>query len=150
MRFKKLRKTCLLIGGVASVAMAIFHFFLPHVFGWARFVSHIPAPIRWGLFSLNVFFSSLLLWGGILTIITALKYQESNLLSYSIFIGMGCFWIINASYQIVFPFPAATWRWVLLAFAVTMAGLYLFAIYLSHSKSLIEGASHNSLTPTRA
>ena len=133
---EKLRRVCLLTAGIASSAMATFHFFLPHVFGWARFVAKIPSPIRWGLFSLNVFFSSLLLWGGITTIIATFRGKESHLLSYCIFIGMGCFWIINASYQILFPFPAAVWRWILLAFAIAVAFLYLFAIYLSPHKSV--------------
>ena len=127
----KLRKTCLVIAGIASAAMAAFHFMLPHIFGWARFVNNIPPPIRWGLFSINVFFSSLLLWGGVITIITTLKDRGSNLLSYCIFFGMGVFWIINVSYQIMYPFPHAIMRWVLLGFSISVALLYIFGVLLS-------------------
>ena len=98
-----------------------------------------------GLFSINVFFSSLLLWGGITTIVTTFKYKESNLLTYCIFIGMGIFWIINVSYQIQFPFPVAIMKWILLAFAATVAGLYWFAIYLSFAKGVVKAASNDSL-----
>ena len=128
---EKLRKACLVIAGLASCAMAAFHFVLPHVFGWARFVNNIPSPIRWGLFSINVFFSALLLWGGVTTIITALKDRGDTLLSYCIFFGMGGFWIINASYQIIYPFPDVIMRWVFLGFSISVALLYIFGVLLS-------------------
>lgn len=128
---EKLRKTCLVIAGLASVGMAGFHFALPHIFGWARFVNDIPPPIRWGLFSINVFFSVLLLWGGVTTIIAALSVRGSTLLSYCIFFGMGAFWIIDASYQIIYPFPHVTMRWVLLGFAISVALLYIVGVLMS-------------------
>ena len=131
---EKLRKACLVIAGLASSAMAAFHFVLPHVFGWARFVNDIPSPIRWGLFSINVFFSTLLLWGGVTTIIAALKDRGSTLLSYCIFVGMGVFWIIDASYQTVYPFPHVIMRWVLLGFSISVALLYIFGVLLFFDK----------------
>ena len=131
MSLEKLRKTCLVVAGLASCAMAAFHFALPHVFGWARFVNNIPSPIRWGLFSINVFFSALLLWGGVITIITALSERGSTLLSYCIFLGMGVFWIINTSYQIIYPFPDVIMRWVFLGFSISVALLYILGVLLS-------------------
>jgi hypothetical protein len=128
---EKLRKTCLVIAGLASSAMATFHFVLPHVFGWAQFVNNIPSPIRWGLFSINVFFSTLLLGGGVTTIIAALNDRGSTLLSYCIFFGMGFFWIIDASYQIIYPFPHVIMRWVLLGFSISVALLYISGVLLS-------------------
>ena len=128
---EKLRKACLVIAGLASSAMAAFHFALPHVFGWARFVNNIPSPIRWGLFSINVFFSTLLLWGGVTTIIAALNDRGNTLLSYCIFFGMGFFWIIDASYQIIYPFPHVIMRWVLLGFSISVALLYISGVLLS-------------------
>ena len=128
---EKLRKTCLVIAGLASSAMAVFHFVLPHVFGWARFVSDIPSPIRWGLFSINIFFSTLLLWGGVITIITALNDRGRTLVSYCIFFGMGLFWIVNVSYQILYPFPHVIMRWVLLGFSIGVALLYILGVLSS-------------------
>jgi hypothetical protein len=127
----KLRKTFLVIAGSSSSAMAAFHFVLPHVFGWERFVNNIPSPIRWALFSINVFFSTLLLWGGVTTIIAALNERGSTLLSYCIFFGMGVFWIIDTSYQIIYPFPQEILRWVLLGFSISVALLYTFGVLLS-------------------
>jgi hypothetical protein len=133
---EKLRKTCLAMAGIASAAMAAFHFMLPHVFGWARFVNDMPPPIRWGLFSTNVFFSSLLLWGGVITIIATLKDRGGILLSYCIFFGMGAFWVINASYQIIYPFPHVIMRWVLLGFSISVALLYIFGVFLSFDETV--------------
>lgn len=138
---EKLRKTCLVIAGLASAAMAVFHFVLPHVFGWARFVNDIPSAIRWGLFSINVFFSTLLLWGGVTTIIAALSDSGRTLLGYCIFFGMGVFWIIDASYQIIYPFPQVVMRWVLLGFSISVALLYIFGVVLSFDNRRARSAS---------
>lgn len=119
---------CLVVAGVATCLMAGFHFFLPHIFGWGTYVKEVPAPISWGLFAINFFFSCLLLGGGIATIIAGRHRRESPLLSNCIIWGMGIFWIIDLVYQIVFPFPVATVRWVLLTFAAFVALLYIFAI----------------------
>lgn len=131
---EKLRKTFLVIAGSSTSAMALFHFVLPHVFGWERFVNNIPSPIRWALFSTNVFFSALLLWGGVITIITAFNDRGSTLLSYCVFFGMGVFWVVNASYQIIYPFPQVIMRWVLLGFSISVALLYIFGVLLSFDK----------------
>lgn len=131
---EKLRKRCLVIAGLASAAMAAFHFVLPHVFGWARFVNDIPPPIRWGLFAINVFFSTLLLWGGVTTIITAFGDRRNTLLSYCIFVGMGLFWIIDASYQVIYPFPHVIMRWVLLGFSIVVSLLYISGLLLSYDQ----------------
>ena len=131
---ENLRKAFLVIGGMASSAMAAFHFVLPHVFGWARFVNNIPSPIRWGLFSINVFFSALLLWGGVTTIIAALNDRGSKLLSYCIFFGMGVFWIIDTSYQIIYPFSHVIMKWVLLGFSISVALLYIVGVLLAFEK----------------
>jgi hypothetical protein len=135
LRRAKLRKTFLIIGGVASSAMAAFHFVLPHVFGWVRFVGRIPAPIRWGLFSINVFFSTLLLWGGVITIISARNDKGDSVLAHSIVFGMGLFWIVNVLYQVIYPFPHEIMRWVLLGFSISVAVLYVGGVILSFDKS---------------
>lgn len=131
---ERIPRTCLVAAGIASCSMAAFHFLLPHIFGWAHYVNDLPAPIRWGVFSINVFFSCLLLWGGIATIIAAVKYKASDLLNQCIFLGMGSFWVINVSYQVVWPFPVATVRWILLAFAILVGLLYIFAVVLWFNK----------------
>jgi hypothetical protein len=37
---------------------------------------------------------------------------------------MFAFWTFNAAYQVAWPFPTPGVRWLLLAFAVAVAGLY--------------------------
>ena len=67
----RIARSMLLLGGGMSVAMALYHFFLPFQFHWAKFVEEIPGVIRWSLFSLNFFFSALLLIVGLLVLAAA-------------------------------------------------------------------------------
>jgi hypothetical protein len=120
--------------------MGAFHFFLPQVFHWARYVAKVPAPIRWGLFSINVFFSTLLLWGGILTVVTALKRPEPGVLQAWVILGMGAFWLVNVSYQVAFPFPVARVGPWLLAFSVCVAVLYALCAPGAFSRRKRRGA----------
>src|SRR5436190_317022 len=62
-------KIALAIAGSSSAAMGAYHFFLPSMFHWDRFVTKVPDSIQWALFSINFFFSYLLLAGGILTLV---------------------------------------------------------------------------------
>src|SRR5437773_9608727 len=56
-------KIALAIAGSSSAAMGAYHFFLPSMFHWDRFVTKVPDSIQWALFSINFFFSYLLLAG---------------------------------------------------------------------------------------
>src|SRR6266513_571751 len=56
-------KISLAIAGSSSAAMGSYHFFLPSMLHWDRFVTKIPDSIQWALFSINFFFSYLLLAG---------------------------------------------------------------------------------------
>ncbi|MBI1744935.1 tetratricopeptide repeat protein [Candidatus Acetothermia bacterium] len=140
MRSEKIWKPSLLIAGISSAAMALYHFWLPYQWGWESKLSNTPAALSWGLFSINFFFSVLLLGGSIITFIVAFKRTETNTLAYASMLGMGVFWVVNAIYQIIIPFPLpdnlAILRWSLLAFAVLVAFLYLLPlIWALHSKS---------------
>ena len=108
--------------------MGAFHFLLPHIFRWNRFVTDVPAPARWGLFAINVFFSTLLVLGGAGSIIRAFSRREYDLVAWSLLVTMTAFWLVNASYQILYPFPVAGLRWILLGFAVSIFLLYALAV----------------------
>ena len=49
---------------------------------------------------------------------------------------MGVFWITNASYQVVYPFPHVIMRWVLLGFSISVALLYIVGVLLSFDRRL--------------
>lgn len=121
-----LARTAIVIAGTATAAMGAFHFALPALFGWARFTQTLPVQIQWALVAINAFFSLLLLAGG-LTSLMAVRRDASSRWS----IGtMVVFWVFNAAYQVVRPFPAPRIRWVLLGFAVVVALLYIVGLIL--------------------
>ena len=140
MKTKKLWKTSLLVAGVFSSGMALYHFILPYHLGWKDSIIEVTAMINWAIFSLNHFFSFLLLWGGIITIITAFRWEKVDLLGYGILVGMGLFWIFNASYQIFIPMPLPerliVLKWGLLTFSVFLVILYILAVSLRFSEAI--------------
>ena len=68
----------LAVGAVFSCAMGAYHFFLPSQFHWSASLRTVPQPIPWALFSINFFFSFLLLAGGILTFIALMEFHRSS------------------------------------------------------------------------
>jgi hypothetical protein len=58
---ERIARSMLLLGGGMSVAMALYHFFLPVQFHWAKSVGEIRPILQSSLFALNYFFSYLLL-----------------------------------------------------------------------------------------
>ncbi len=119
-------KGSLIAAGIATAVMGAFHFFLPPLFGWARFVDRLPAEIRWALFSLNTFLSVLLLTGGLASLAAARRWGPAAAWPARI---MAIFWAFNAAYQLVRPFPTPGVRWVLLGFALLVAALYALALF---------------------
>jgi len=128
-------KVCLVIAGISSTAMALYHFGLPTFFDWENYARGLPPVIHWALFSLNFFFSFLLLCGGLATIPVALRWDKREFSGYALVLGMGAFWLANALYQTTRPMPLPerlTWlSWLLMAFAYTISFLYLFSCFLS-------------------
>lgn len=96
-----------------SCLMGAYHFFLPSMFHWDVFVKKVPGAIRWGLFSINFFFSFLLLAGGILTFIALRRLHRSLQPDWGVLIAMGGFWLANTLYQLFIPMPLPPKLWVL-------------------------------------
>lgn len=120
-------KPLLLAAGLLSAGMALFHFVLPDIFQWPRYMAGVPDSIVWGMFAINAFFSFLLLLGAVATIRFALSPTRDR----SVLWGMALFWAFNAAYQIARPFPQRT-VWVgTLAFAAAMLACYVLALRLS-------------------
>jgi hypothetical protein len=119
-------KVMLLTAGLASAGMATFHFFLPNVFQWSRFMTTVPASIVWGMYAINAFFSALLLLGSVATILVALSPTRDRVVVW----GMALFWGFNVVYQVIWPFPARTVWWATLAFSVWMVASYTLALWL--------------------
>jgi hypothetical protein len=125
-------KALLLTAGVASAAMAAFHFFLPTVFQWSRYMATVPTSIRWGLDAINAFFSTLLLLGSIATIRVALSPRRDTMIIW----GMALFWVFNTAYQLLWPFPQRAVSWGTLGFAALMVACYTLALWLGREAGL--------------
>ncbi len=120
-------RVTLIIAGSATTGLAAFHFLVPYVFAWARFVDPLPPELRWTLFSMNAFLSLLLLIGGLASLRIAQRGQTP--LSWPVWM-MALFWIVNAAYQLWRPFPTPGVRWVLLGFALAVAILYAVVLFI--------------------
>jgi hypothetical protein len=115
------------IAAASSCTMASYHFALPFVWHWSRFVAHIPATIRWGIFSINAFFSFLLLAGGVLTGVAARALSRNASPDRGVLIAMAGFWSLNMLYQIIIPMPLPAKLWPLHVVLPGYAALTLLA-----------------------
>jgi hypothetical protein len=102
---ERIARSMLLLGGGLSVALALYHFFLPFQFHWAKFVEELPGQIRWSLFALNFFFSDLLLVVGLCVLATAWSSPHNRPLGLLVVGGAASFWLVNLGYLMLFPFP---------------------------------------------
>ena len=120
---ERVARSMLLLGGGMSVALALYHFFLPFQFHWARFVEEVPGQIRWALFALNFFFSVLLLVVGLLVLATAWSSARDRPLALMVVGGAASFWLANFAYLVLFPFPVPASlyavKWGLASFSAT-------------------------------
>lgn len=119
----------LIIASVLTIFMAIPHFFVPFIFPWEQLVEGLYPPVKWALFAMNLFFSFLLLWGGLISLIATLKWTKTQGIRYWIYGGIGLFWIVGAIYEIFVPFPIAEARWVLPGIALCISCLYGVSIF---------------------
>ena len=122
----------LAIAASSSCVMGAYHFFLPSMFNWSRFVRNIPPAIQWGLFSINFFFSFLLLAGGILTFVALRRLRQSLPPDRGVLVAMAGFWLANTLYQLFIPMPLPPKLWVLhvvlIGYAVVTTIVYVLAL----------------------
>ena len=130
---RKLAATvALAIAASCSSAMGAYHFFLPFMFHWGRFLTKVPQPIPWALFSINFFFSFLLLAGGVLTFVVLRSVRRSSHSDRGILFAMAAFWLANTLYQIFIPMPLPARMWplhvVLVGFAIVTTLAYVASL----------------------
>ena len=117
-------RTLLIIASIFTIVMAIPHFFVPFIFPWEQLIDGLYSPIKWALFAMNIFYSFLLLWAGVLSFICAIKPNISQSIYHWINGGIGLFWLIGAIYEIIIPFPINEARWILPCMAFFISILY--------------------------
>jgi hypothetical protein len=128
----------LVAAGILTAGMGVYHFFLPAQFGWGDALAH-DRMLHWALFSINTFFSYLLLAGGALTIAIARRPGPRDRAGGWLLYAMLGFWLLNAAYQLLSPMPLparlAILRWVLVGFAVLVVVLYATGLTASRRSS---------------
>lgn len=115
----------LAVAASSSTLMGAYHFFLPWQFHWGLFLRKVPQPIPWALFSINFFFSFLLVAGGVLTFRALAALRGSRHCDRGILGSMAGFWLANALYQIIVPMPLPAQLWPL---HVVLVGFALVAM----------------------
>ena len=121
----------LAVGASCSSVMGAYHFFLPSMYHWGAFLKKVPEPIPWALFSINFFFSFLLLAGGILTFVTLRELRRSSHPDRGILFAMAAFWLVNTVYQVFIPMPLPARMWPLHIVLLGFAALTLLAYVVS-------------------
>src|SRR5437016_1157996 len=142
----------LIMGGCFTTAMAAYHFFLPTMFGWAAEVTSVHPTVSWALFSLNFFFSYVLLALGVLTLLGALLRRTQEWTYLAVAVAAAGFWLVNGSYQVMVPMPMphryVLWSYFLKAYAFAVALLYLIPV--ASIARAQRGSVLTSLAPTRS
>jgi hypothetical protein len=121
----------LTVAASCSSLMGAYHFFLPSMFHWGAFLKKVPEPIPWALFSINFFFSSLLLAGGILTFVALRALRACSHPDRGILFAMAAFWLANTLYQVFIPMPLPARMWPLHVVLLGFAALTLLAYVVS-------------------
>lgn len=122
MRAETIWKAGLLAGGILTLALGAYHFWLPVIFNWPKYMAGEPATVQWGHYSINFFFSALLVLGGTLSMLAAFRWGRVDLfMAWAVF-GMAGFWAVNLLYQLIIPMPLPESMravgWSLLGFSV--------------------------------
>ena len=133
MQSARLWKTCLLVAGMCSASMALYHYWLPYQWDWPSDLRRISPAVGWGSLMVNFCFSTLLLWGGVMTLLAAMRWRKRDAMTTATVAGMGVFWLMNAAYQAAIPMPLPprlhVLGWVLLGFAVIVMALHGVALW---------------------
>ncbi len=128
-RLLRVARACFIVAGISAAAMALYHFWLPRMWNWESFAGSLPPAIHWALFSLNFFFSFLLLCGGLATILVGLRWQGRDFSGYVLLFALGVYWLADALYQFRSPIPVperlSALQTFLQGFALTVSLLYL-------------------------
>jgi hypothetical protein len=128
---KSTATVALTMAASCSSLMGAYHFLLPSMLHWGAFLKKVPEPIPWALFSINFFFSFLLLAGGILTFVTLRALRRSAHPDRGILFAMAGFWLANALYQVFIPMPLPARMWPLHVVLLGFAALTLLAYVVS-------------------
>lgn len=130
----KLNKKLLTFGCLQTLAMAIYHFFIPFQFQWAQFLSGDIPTINWSLYALNNYFSfNLLVVSSFLLYHLIYKTKKLHTIKTLAVIAL-LFWVFSAAYQIITPMPLPSslqWLGIVLP-ATAFINIAIFSVPLKN------------------
>ncbi|OEK02888.1 hypothetical protein BFP97_15750 [Roseivirga sp. 4D4] len=134
----KHKKSLLKLGAIQTMLMAIYHFFIPIQFQWREYLDEGIPTINWALFTINNYFSFILLVLGFsLMYHLTNKHHNSEVLKTLSWILL-LFWGFNTVYQIVEPMPLPArlgWlSWTLVGISALNSGLFVLALLVSRKE----------------
>ena len=101
---QKTDRVFLKIAGFTTLFIGAYHFILPAQWHWKNSTQQLPGMISWGLFSINFFFSSLLVLLGLFTLKIVFKNPGTKI-DFSVLLIAGICWTVNFFYQVFVPLP---------------------------------------------
>lgn len=103
MTMNLLVKIFVLIGSSASIALGIWHFFVPGVWKWYSYIDPNAAELILAVRAINVFFSLSLVLFGVLNIVMVFPHQ-ANRYSITVLLAATCIlWLTRLVFQIIYP-----------------------------------------------
>jgi succinate-acetate transporter protein len=125
--------------------MAAVHLLLPQAYGWRQYLDLIPQKAASAILAVNFVFSFLILWGGCLTIIAAIRRKRGRAGNSLVLYALAVFWTIYVLYQTRVPPPIPEYpRKLLLVVAGLIALLYLIFLVTRPLADARERGSGNS------
>lgn len=123
--------------------MAVIHVLLPAAYGWEQYLGMVTPRQATAVQLTSVFFSFLLLWGGCLTVLVALRRGRVGRVGDLILYALATFWAVYVLYQVRVPPPFSnSLRQSLTATGAVITVLYL--VFLLTRDSERHGANTGS------
>jgi 4-hydroxybenzoate polyprenyltransferase len=124
------KELSLLIGGIFTFLMAIFHCFFPRIFKWEKDYQRISGTNKRIFFTIHI---ALLLLFFIMGIITVFYYKELSNgrgVSFSILLFITLFWFWRTIWQVAYFKPEKGSRLVFMHWLLTVVFFILAVSYL--------------------
>ena len=129
----------LIVAGILSCSLALYHLVLPYHMGWRRGLDGVPDSLVWALFALNFSWSVLVLLAGTLVIHAATLGPGAGSYARRTVFTVGLFWAIHGVYTWLHPLPlpsALVWlRYVLGLFPAAVVVLHWLPLALYRGRT---------------
>ena len=107
----KAKKRIYYTGAVGSMLVGVWHFFVPWLYGWSRYIpeeySNLTVLIDW----INLLFSLFLSGFSLLLIVWGRKVFSGNREAVTVYGLMTFVWVFRVAIAVIEPYPASVLAW---------------------------------------